>query len=122
MFRTTLLWTLAAIAGVVLVAGVTYAASGLSTQTIGLSSEPLSAGESLAPKATPNATATPRHKAAAPKKRKKPRPTRATPTPTPPPPVITAAPTVDDHGSGTEPGDDSGGHGGNSGGGGGGDD
>src|SRR3954468_20961201 len=107
MFRTTLLWTLAAIAGVVLVAGVTYAASGLSTQTIGLSSEPLSAGESLAPQATPSA-ATPQRKAAAPKKRKTRRTARAAPTatPTPPPPVITAAPTVDDHGSGIEPGDD----------------
>jgi len=120
MFKTTLIWALAAIAGVVLVAGVTYAASGLSTQTIGLSSEPLSAGESLAPKATPSATATPQRKAAAPKKRKKPR-ARATPTgtPTQPPPVATAAPTVDTRGSGTEPGDDSGGHGSNSGGGGG---
>ena len=45
MIRTILL----AIAGVVLVAGVTYAASTLSTQAIGLSSEPLSAGEDLAP-------------------------------------------------------------------------
>ena len=44
MTRSVILWTLAAIAGVVLVAGVTYAASGLSSQTIGLSSEPLGAG------------------------------------------------------------------------------
>ena len=52
MTRSVILWTLAAIAGVVLVAGVTYAASGLSSQTIGLSSEPLSSGEELAPAAT----------------------------------------------------------------------
>ena len=47
-----LLWTLGALAGVVLAAGVTYAASSLSTQRIGISSEPVSAGQELAPKAT----------------------------------------------------------------------
>ena len=51
MNRSVVLWCLAAVAGVVLVAGVTYAASGLSTQTIGLSSEPLSAGDDLSPEA-----------------------------------------------------------------------
>jgi hypothetical protein len=98
------LWTLAAVLGVLLVAGVTAAASKLSTQTIGLSSEPLSAGEDLVPTATPSrtpaATRTPKPK---PKRKKTPRPTpTATLTPVP-----TAVPTVDDHG-----GDDSsGGHG-----------
>ena len=58
MTRSAILWTLAAIAGVVLVAGVTYAASGLSSQTIGLSSEPLGAGGDLAPAATPTAAGT----------------------------------------------------------------
>ena len=101
--RRTVLWVLAAVAGVLLVAGVTYAASSLTTQTVGLSSEPLSAGEDLVPTATPTpkATATPTPK---PKKKK-----RATPTPTTtavPTAVPTAAPTVDDHG-----GDDSSGHG-----------
>ena len=38
-----LLWFVGALAGVVLAAGVTYAASSLSTQRIGLSSEPASA-------------------------------------------------------------------------------
>src|SRR3954470_20095201 len=52
MSKTVILWALAAIAGVVLVAGVTYAASGLSSQTIGLSSEPLDTGEALAPPET----------------------------------------------------------------------
>ena len=103
--RRTVLWVLAAVAGVLLVAGVTYAASSLTTQTVGLSSEPLSAGEELVPTATPTpkATATPTPK---PKKKKK---KRATPTPTPtatPTAVPTAVPTVDDHG-----GDDSSGHG-----------
>jgi len=116
MVRRTLLWCLAAIAGVVLVAGVTYAASGLSTQEIGLSSEPLSAGEELAPKATATASPTATPRKAAERRRKARR--RATPTPTPPP-VVTAVPTVDDHGSAIEPGDDSGGHGSNRGGGGG---
>jgi len=43
------LWILGALAGVVLAAGVTYAASSLSTQRIGLSSEPVNAGRELAP-------------------------------------------------------------------------
>src|SRR3954452_11390932 len=74
------LWILGALAGVVLAAGVTYAASSLSTQRIGLSSEPVDAGRELAPRATPartpTATATPR-----PKQRPRPKPT-ATPRPT----------------------------------------
>src|SRR5919107_4205343 len=118
MLRTVLL----AIAGVVLVAGVTYAASGLSTQAIGLSSEPLSAGEDLAPTATPKATpdraAAERRRKARARARARGRArakARATPTPSPVP-VPTAVPTVDDHGGDSqliEPGDDSGGHGSN---------
>ena len=67
------LWILGALAGVVLAAGVTYAASSLSTQRIGLSSEPVNAGRELAPRATAtsNPTATPTPK---PKKRKRRRP------------------------------------------------
>jgi hypothetical protein len=81
MRRPALLWTLAALAGIVLVAGVTLAASRLSTQAIGISSEPAEAGRALAPrvaspKRTPARTATPR---------------RAAPTPTPEVPA-------DDHG------------------------
>ena len=131
MSKTVILWVLAAIAGVVLVAGVTYAASTLSTQTIGLSSEPLSAGEDLAPaetampEATPDRAAAERRRKARARARARARAkARATPTPTATP-VPTAAPTVDDHGGDSnaiEPGDDSGGHGRNSGKGGGGDD
>ena len=87
----TVLWILAAVAGVLLVAGVTAAASSLSSQSVGLSSEPLSAGEQLTPRATAAPTATP-------KARKKP---KRTPTPTPtavPTAAPTAVPTVDDHG------------------------
>ena len=102
-----LLWILGALAGVVLAAGVTYAASSLSTQQVGLSAEPPSAGADLAPSAT--ATATPR-----PTRTPSPRP-RRTPTPRPratstPAPAATAAPTVDDHG-GESGGDDSSGRG-----------
>ena len=76
--RRTALWILAAVAGVLVIAGVTAAASTLSTQSIGLSSEPLTAGDRLAPTATPTPTPT-----ATPRKPER------TPTPTP---------TVDDHG------------------------
>ena len=96
-----LLWILGALAGVVLAAGVTYAASSLSTQRIGISSEPVSAGQELAPKATATRTATP---TPTPRKKAKPKPT-ATPQPT-----ATAIPTVDDHGGGSD--DHGGGRGG----------
>ena len=93
------LWCLGALAGVVLAAGVSYAASSLSTPPVGLSAEPPSAGADLAPRATPTPTPTP-----TPKRTPTPRPKR---TPTPKPratgtpttvPVPTAAPTIDDHG------------------------
>jgi hypothetical protein len=99
--RSLLLWILAAVAGVLVVAGVTYAASRLTTQAIGISSEPVSAGDGLSPRKatptpTPRATATPRPK----------RP-RRTPTPaatSAPTAVPTAVPTVDDHGGGDDSG------------------
>ncbi len=47
--RSTI-WTLAALLGIVLAAGVTWATSQLTSQRIGLSSEPLSAGRGLAPR------------------------------------------------------------------------
>src|SRR5918998_5757255 len=49
MRPTALMWVAAALGGVLLVAGVTFAAQQLSTQPIGLSGEPLSAGDRLAP-------------------------------------------------------------------------
>jgi outer membrane biosynthesis protein TonB len=107
------LWILGALAGVVLAAGVTYAASSLSTQRIGLSSEPVNAGRELAPRATaartPTSTPTPKPKPKPKKKKRRPRPT-ATPRPAATA-VPTAVPTVDDH-SGKGGGDDSGGGGG----------
>jgi hypothetical protein len=104
--RSTALWILAAIAGVLLVAGVTAAASSLSTQAIGLSSEPLTAGDQLTPRATPTATPKPKPEAK-PRKKQRPRPT-ATPTPAPTA-VPTAVPTVDDHGGSDNSGKGSGG-------------
>jgi septal ring-binding cell division protein DamX len=101
------LWILGALAGVVLAAGVTYAASSLSTQRIGLSSEPVNAGRELAPRATATRTPTPTPTPKPKKKKRRPKPTAtARPTATA---VPTAVPTVDDHGGGG--GDDSGGGG-----------
>jgi hypothetical protein len=126
MRRPVLLWSLAAIAGIVLVAAVTGAASRLSTQAIGLSSEPLNAGGALAPadaRETPTATPAAKPKAKTKQRKTTPKPA-ATPTAVP-----TAVPTVDDnggssdgHGSDDGGGDDHGGGSDNSGHGGGGDD
>ncbi len=122
-WRRTAVWTVAAIAGLVVAAALTTAASTLSNQRVGLSSEPLTAGSALAPTATarprptrtprPAGTATPRPmRTPGPAGTATPAPTRTGPanTATPPPtrtaaPLPTAAPT-DDHG-----GDDSGGRG-----------
>jgi hypothetical protein len=91
------LWCLGALAGVVLAAGVSYAASSLSTPQVGLSAEPPSAGSDLAPAATATRTPTPR-----PKRTPTPRPRpKRTATPRPAPttvPVPNPVPTVDDHG------------------------
>ena len=103
------LWILGALAGVVLAAGVTYAASSLSTQRIGLSSEPINAGRELAPRATATRTPTSTPKPKPKKKKRRPKPT-ASPRPAATA-VPTAVPTVDDH-SGKGGGDDSGGGGG----------
>ena len=50
--RTLLVWIAVGLAGLALAAGVTYAAMQLSSQRIGLSAEPPSAGEELAPSGT----------------------------------------------------------------------
>lgn len=56
--RALVAWIVAAVLGLALAAGITLAASQLSSQHIGLSGEPLSAGDELVPKsrATPTAT------------------------------------------------------------------
>jgi hypothetical protein len=47
--RTLFVWIAVGLAGLALAAGVTYATTQLSSQRIGLSAEPPSAGEQLAP-------------------------------------------------------------------------
>ena len=105
MRRSTLGWAALAVAGLLIAAGAAYAASRIATQPIGLSSEPISAGRQLAPRA--DAAPRPARKRTPPAKRKR-RPRRtpaatATRVPTAAPTTVptaapTAAPTVDDHG------------------------
>ncbi len=103
--RRLLLWLALALVGLLVAVGVTTAATNLTSQRVGLQAEPLDAGDQLAPKPARSADPTPKPK---------PKPKRtSTPQPTPDP-TPAAAPS-DDHGSGIEPGDDSGGHGSNSG-------
>ena len=108
-WRRTLAIAVAAVAGLVLAAALTTAASSLSGQSVGLSSEPLTAGEGLAPAET----ATPRRPDAD-AARPTPRPTRtphAAPDPRPPTPRPTSTAAADDgrrqHGSGGGGDDDS---------------
>ena len=49
--RTVIAWIVAAVLGLALAAGITLAASQLSSQRVGLSGEPLSAGDQLVPRA-----------------------------------------------------------------------
>lgn len=50
MSRRSLVWVLAALLGIALTAGITWASSKLTGQRIGLSAEPISAGVGLAPR------------------------------------------------------------------------
>ena len=54
--RTVVVWIVAAVLGLALAAGITLAASQLSSQRVGLSGEPLSAGDRLVPRAQPRHT------------------------------------------------------------------
>ena len=109
-----LLWILGALAGVVLAAGVTYAASSLSTQRIGLSAEPAErrrGPRARAPPRRPRRRRRPQRTATPASSKRTPTPHRdATPAPTTVP-VPTAAPTVDDDNSGSGSDDDSSGRG-----------
>ena len=119
--RERMLWVAIGVLSLLLAAALGLATSRLTEAPVGLTAEPVSADEALAPTATatptPAATATPTPK---PKKRRKP-----TPTPTAVPTAVpTAAPvspsSVDDdgfdddnsgHGSDDSGGDDNSGHG-----------
>ncbi len=89
-----------ALIGLVLVAGVTYAASTLVSQPIGLTSEPLSAGETLAPTASTTTSTTATTTATTPR-------TVTTTVTTPVPPPATGTTTT----SSSDDGDDHGGKG-----------
>jgi hypothetical protein len=111
---TTLKWVGLALLGLLIAAGVSIAASRLASQQIGLASEPISAGDTLAPAARPHGK---RRHLSGPAKT----PTVTTPTTTtttqPPPATIpeTVAPTSPPE----EPSHSSGGEGEHGGGGGG---
>jgi hypothetical protein len=98
-------WVLLALAGLAVAVGLSLAASNLSTQPIGLSNEPLRAGDRLAPPAVTRTT-TSRKPAKRSVKRRRPAPatTAPAPTATTPAPTVTApAPATtgaggDDHG------------------------
>lgn len=125
--RATIKWVGLALAGLLVAAGVAIAASNLASQQIGLASEPISAGDALAPAASPNRghgsqgqgggrgdTTTPTN----PTTTTEPEPTITTPPPEPEAPTPTApeaepAPPTspsnnprDDHGGGSHGADD----------------
>lgn len=104
--RATIKWVGLALVGLLVAAGVAIAASNLASQQIGLASEPISAGDALAPAARPNRGHGPSHSArghsdsnSAPTT-----PTTTAPPPEEPPPTTTVETPPpedgDDHGSG----------------------
>src|SRR5918998_1422804 len=92
--RERMLWVGIGVLSLLLAAALGLATSKLTEAPVGLSAEPVSAGEALAPDATPEATATPDGTREPRKKGGKPKPKR-TPTPTPEPTrTPTPAPTT----------------------------
>lgn len=78
----TIRWVGLALLGLLIAAGVSIAASGLASQQIGLASEPISAGDALAPQAP---SRTKRHEGHL-------HETSSAKAPTTPPPISTAPP------------------------------
>jgi uncharacterized membrane protein YgcG len=109
-FRAGLGWFALALLGLVIAAGVSLAASRLSSQHIGLSSEPLSAGQKLSPAVTTTTTV---HRTTRTTRTTKTRTTQTARPPalvTPAPAItrsVTTAQTTGSHGSRSR-GDDSG--------------
>ena len=105
MSRTTIGWALAALAGLLLAAGLTLAVSELTSQHVGLYDESPDVGRELvvstAPSTTARRSARPSSRSARPRRRR-PGPRRRPRRPPTPPPVTT---TDDNRGSG---GDDDG--------------
>lgn len=109
--RVIIGWVLLGVAGVALAVGITMTATSLTSQRIGLASEPLTAGEELVPTATIQVTRTTVRTTPA-----RTTPARTTPTRTvtdttvaPPPTTTRQTETGDDHGG--RGGDDGGGDG-----------
>lgn len=119
--RATIKWVGLALAGLLVAAGVAIAASNLASQQIGLASEPISAGDALAPAASQNHGHSPQSPGrghgdhttpTAPTTTPEPQPTTPTPTPEPEaptpttpegeptPPTTSPHGTVDDRGGG----------------------
>jgi hypothetical protein len=96
--RTVAIGAVLAVLGLAAAVGIGLAANAISDDSVGLSAQPLSAGDTLAPKESP--------KAGAPEKKRKPksRPTRTTPTDTTEAPTTpTTAPAPEDNsGSGSD--------------------
>jgi hypothetical protein len=105
--RTIALWVTLALAGIAIAAAVSIAASSLSSQRIGISSEPLSAGDKLAPAIAGAKETQPARTQRKRKRRSRSSEPRATTNTPPPAPVQTtpAAPPSgelgDDHGGGS---------------------
>jgi len=116
----TIRWVALALLGLLIAAGVSIAASSLASQQIGLASEPISAGDALAPQASSgtNRHEGPRHKASparmptepAPAKTTAPPPTSIEPQPPAAPP--STIPVVPAPPSGSSPSGDERDHGG----------
>lgn len=90
--RRILLMSLVAVAGLVLAVGVTTAATKLTSQDVGLESEPLTAGEDLAPVTEATDARTTRTATGEARTTTPPRRTTSTPTQAPVPPPAEATP------------------------------
>ena len=111
--RRLFLLTLLAFAGLLVAVGITMAATELTSQSIGLQSEPIDAGDALAPAATAAAPRATRTASPSPKRTPTRTPTATpartrTPAPTAAPPAPTAVPDDGDDNSGEGSDDDDG--------------
>ncbi len=88
--RQGALWILAGLAGITLAAGITWATSQLTSQHIGLSSEPVSAARGLAPLRTETSPATTTHSGTT--RKRSPAPAKTTAQPAAPAPAVTGSP------------------------------
>jgi hypothetical protein len=103
--RERMLWVALGVVSLLLAAGLGLATSALTKAPVGLSAEPVSAGEALAPSPTADPTPAATRE---PRKRRRPKPT---PTPRPAPTAVpTSVPTApsDDHSGHGSGSDDSG--------------